>query len=111
GGGCVMAFIDITDIKSREVELANARDRAEVANRAKTEFLANMSHELRTPLTAIMGFSDIIAGEKQGPADVAAYREYARHIHGAGAHLLQVVSDILDLSQIDADRLDLKTEP
>ena len=111
GGGCVMAFIDITDIKSREVELANARDRAEVANRAKTEFLANMSHELRTPLTAIMGFSDIIAGEKQGPADVAAYREYARHIHDAGAHLLQVVGDILDLSQIEADRLDLKTEP
>jgi two-component system cell cycle sensor histidine kinase PleC len=111
GGGCVMAFIDITDIKSREAELAKARDRAEAANRAKSEFLTNMSHELRTPLTAIMGFSDIIANGKRGPGHVAAYREYGRHIYDAGAHLLQVVSDILDWSQVEADGLDLKIEP
>jgi signal transduction histidine kinase len=110
-GGSVMHFIDITDIKSREAELAEARDRAEAANRAKTEFLANMSHELRTPLTAIMGFSDIIANGSPKPVDLAAHREYGRHIYDAGAHLLQVVSDILDLSQIEADGLDLKIEP
>jgi signal transduction histidine kinase len=110
-GGSVGIRIDITEMKRREREMREALDRAEAANRAKSAFLANMSHELRTPLTAVLGFSEIIAGESVGPIGQPAYKEFAHDIHTAGRHLLQVVSDLLDLARIEADRIELQLEP
>jgi signal transduction histidine kinase len=96
-------------------ELANnfaqARDQADGANRAKSAFLANMSHELRTPLNAIMGFSELMLSEAYGPVGNDRYRDYLRDIHGSGHHLLEIINDILDLSKIEAGRLELREAP
>lgn len=81
---------------------------AQAANRAKSNFLANMSHELRTPLNAIIGFSETMGTEVFGPMANDRYRDYARSIHTAGTHLLDLVNDILDLSRIEARRMELK---
>jgi two-component system cell cycle sensor histidine kinase PleC len=88
-------------------ELAVARDRAVRMNRTKTQFFANMSHELRTPLNAILGFSELLR------LDVFSARriEYANLIHSAGAHLLSLVDDLLDLSRIEAGKLELHEQP
>ena len=82
-----------------------------LASRAKSEFLANMSHELRTPLNAIIGFSDIIAGQPNLANERA--REYAGLINDAGKHLLEIISDILDVAKIESGtfELDLETHP
>ncbi|MEG9884497.1 MAG: ATP-binding protein [Hyphomicrobiales bacterium] len=81
------------------------KTRAEAASRSKSEFLANMSHELRTPLNAIIGFSEVIRLEMLGPAGSEKYREYANDIHDSGQYLLDVISDILDMSKIEAGRM------
>jgi len=99
-----------------ELSLANAnyqaeKDRAEAANRAKSEFLANMSHELRTPLNAILGFSEILQNQMFGPLGSDKYREYSRDIHESGKHLLNVISDILDMSKIEAGHMRISCEP
>ena len=95
----------------RSAELAHAAMlTAETANRAKTEFLANMSHELRTPLNAIIGFSEMIASDTAGPADDGKSQDYARDINNSGQHLLQLINDILDLTKIEAGRLDLNDQ-
>ncbi|MBV8442859.1 MAG: PAS-domain containing protein, partial [Hyphomicrobiales bacterium] len=78
--------------------------RAEAANRAKAEFLANMSHELRTPLNAIIGFSQLMGSQTFGPLGSEKYRDYCGHILASGEYLLQVVSDILDMSRLEAGR-------
>ncbi|MCH8096832.1 MAG: PAS-domain containing protein [Proteobacteria bacterium] len=88
-------------------DLSIARDEAEAANRAKSEFLTLMSHELRTPLNAIIGFSEIIKGEMFGPVGTDRYRDYAGDVHESGRHLLALINDILDLSKIEAGKLEL----
>jgi two-component system cell cycle sensor histidine kinase PleC len=85
--------------------------RAEGANKAKSEFLANMSHELRTPLNAINGFSEIMVGELFGALGDARYKEYAQDILNSGQHLLALINDILDMSKIEAGKMNLKFDP
>ena len=109
-GGFVTVYRDITELKATEQALRVAKDEAEQANRAKGEFLASMSHELRTPLNAIIGFSEILRDELFGPLGDARYREYVRDVHASGAHLLDLISDVLDLSKIDAGRYELHEE-
>ena len=85
--------------------------RAEGSNKAKSEFLANMSHELRTPLNAIIGFSEIMAAQMYGPLGDRRYHDYAHDILGSGQHLLALINDILDMSKIEAGKLNLRFEP
>ncbi|MDE1903467.1 MAG: PAS domain-containing sensor histidine kinase, partial [Alphaproteobacteria bacterium] len=98
---------DAESVQRRAVDLAQARDKAQSANRAKSEFLANMSHELRTPLNAIIGFADLMMKETLGPHTVQTYREYSQYIYDSGQHLLAIINDILDLSKIEAGKAEL----
>ena len=90
--------------------LAEAKDVADAASRTKSEFLANMSHELRTPLNAIMGFSEVIKNEMFGAVGVPQYVDYAGDIYASGAHLLEIINDILDLSKVEAGKLEVVEE-
>jgi two-component system cell cycle sensor histidine kinase PleC len=138
-GGLVMTAADITAIKNQEearrlneeqlqhavaglersqeqlAELARKYEmekvKAEGANKAKSEFLANMSHELRTPLNAINGFSEIMMNEMFGPLGDQRYKGYSLDIHNSGQHLLALINDILDMSKIEAGKMNLKFEP
>src|SRR3546814_8900890 len=83
-----------------------ARDAALAASKAKTAFLGNMSHELRTPLNAIIGFSDVVQQKMFGPAS-PKYDEYLRDINASALHLLEVITDILDLARIAANQIAL----
>ncbi|ESQ89051.1 PAS domain-containing sensor histidine kinase [Asticcacaulis benevestitus] len=96
-------------VLARKYEMAKIR--AEAANHAKSEFLANMSHELRTPLNAINGFSEIMASEMFGPLGHPRYKEYSGDILSSGQHLLSLINDILDMSKIEAGKLNLHFEP
>jgi PAS domain S-box-containing protein len=97
-------------ISQRTKELEKARKLAEKANNAKSVFLANMSHELRTPLNAIVGFSDVLTEKIFGPFNNEKQEEYVNNIHESGLHLLNLISDVLDLSAIEADKLELAEE-
>jgi PAS domain S-box-containing protein len=98
---------DITAWKRTEEELINARQQAEKASSAKSEFLAKISHEIRTPLNAIIGFSEVMMDERFGPVGNDRYRQYLKDIHSSGGHLISLLNDLLDLSKIEAGKLDL----
>lgn len=103
----------LRDLEERNLALAELRDEAEAASRAKSNFLANMSHEIRTPLTAIMGYLDLV-GEwcSRAPGDDGqSIRNYLETISRNGQHLLQIINDILDLSKIDAGRVTVEQVP
>jgi signal transduction histidine kinase len=102
------AQAEILELKSKAAdELAAAKRQAEKASSAKSDFLAKISHEIRTPLNAIIGFSEIMAQEKFGPVGNERYRQYLIDIQSSGQHLLSLVNDLLDLSKIEAGKLDL----
>ncbi len=90
--------------------LEEARRRAESASQAKSAFLANISHELRTPLNAIIGFSELVVQEMFGPLGHARYREYGEAILRSGRHLLDIINNVLDLSRVEAGRMELQEE-
>jgi len=124
-GGHVSMYTDVTErelaterlkkshedlerrVEERTHDLQKARDDAVLADRTKSEFMANMSHELRTPLNAIIGFSQMAANEIHGPLGSSKYLENASIVASAGEHLLQLISDILDLSKIEAKAMTL----
>jgi len=91
-------------VEQRTTELANA-------NKAKSMFLANLNHELRTPLNAIIGFGETMHRQIMGPIGVPKYREYAQHIHQSGMHLLSLVEEMLDLSKVEAGKLEIERVP
>jgi PAS domain S-box-containing protein len=128
-GGFVSVRTDITAQKMKELDLElarvqferqaeqlvalaetlqEARVEATQANQEKSRFLASMSHELRTPLNAILGFSDLIRNQIYGPLEPPRYREYVGMIHDSGSHLLSLINDVLDLSKIEAGKMELK---
>jgi PAS domain S-box-containing protein len=100
---------DITEQHQLEMTLTKAKNEAEQANRAKSEFLANMSHELRTPLNAILGFSQVIRDRHFGD-DAERYNEYASNIHDSGEMLLAIITDILEMSKLEAGTVQLAEE-
>ncbi|HEY1780360.1 MAG TPA: ATP-binding protein [Roseiarcus sp.] len=99
---------------SRELEaerrLNAARESAEAASAAKTGFLAQVSHEIRTPLNAILGFADVMLEERFGPIGNERYKDYIKDIHASGAHVMSLADDLLDLSKIEAGKLELAFE-
>lgn len=104
----------VADLETSRAELSEAmrryaieKHRAEDANRSKSEFLARMSHELRTPLNAINGFTEIMQAELYGPLGDNKYKEYVADILGSGRHLLQLIDDMLDMSKVEAGRVEV----
>jgi signal transduction histidine kinase len=109
-GAVISIYSDVTEIKASERRLIEARSQAEAANRAKGDFLANMSHELRTPLNAIIGFSEVISNELFGPIANEKYLEYIKDINTSSLHLLSIINDVLDMSKIEAGKVELSKE-
>lgn len=107
-GGVMVSFYDITDSARVENALRDKNEALEAAEQLKTDFLANVSYQLRTPLNAIMGFSEILGHEYFGPLN-DRQKEYTGGIAEAGARLVHLIDDILDLSTIEAGYLELKT--
>jgi signal transduction histidine kinase/DNA-binding response OmpR family regulator len=105
----VLAMEDVTERRRAEGEVATAKEAAETANRTKSLFLANMSHELRTPLNAILGFSEMLQ-EEAVERDLQDFSADLQKISTAGKHLLGLINDILDLSKIEAGKMELHLE-
>jgi PAS domain S-box-containing protein len=105
--GGINMLIDITDAKRAEEELSAAKRAAEEANAAKSDFLAHMSHEIRTPMNAIFGFTQLLSRSIHSPVE----RDWIGSIKKSGELLLSVINDVLDLSKIEAGKLDLHPQP
>ncbi|MBP1908725.1 PAS domain-containing sensor histidine kinase [Methanolobus bombayensis] len=105
----IMCFEDVTERKKTEEEIIESKLEAEEANRTKSEFLATISHELRTPLNAIIGYSQMLQDDNFGDLN-PKQEKFANHIHTSGKHLLELINDILDLSKIEAGKMDLHLE-
>ncbi len=103
----VTTVMDITIRKQMEMSLRLAKDQADSANHAKSAFLANMSHELRTPLNAIIGFSEMMVTHMYGELGHPKYEEYLGDIHLSARHLLEIINEVLDMSKIEAGRVEL----
>lgn len=103
----VTTIMDITLRKQMEMSLRVAKDQADAANHAKSAFLANMSHELRTPLNAIIGFSEIMMNGTFGLLGNPKYEEYMGDVHSSACHLLEIINEVLDMSKIEAGRVEL----
>lgn len=107
--GVMVSFDDITELEEKEIELRRSKEEAESANRAKSDFLANMSHEIRTPMNAILGFTEVLMrGYSSDPKDS---KKYLSTIASSGKHLLALINDILDLSKVEAGRIELEILP
>ncbi|MHB9066668.1 MAG: response regulator [Pirellulaceae bacterium] len=102
--GVMVTFDDVTLLDEQNLELGKAKQAADVANQAKSAFLANMSHEIRTPMNAIMGFADVLRRGMEENEE--RRREYLDVIHRSGTHLIELINDILDLSKIEAGKLE-----
>jgi PAS domain S-box-containing protein len=102
---------DLTQWKKVERELNAARQDAERSSALKSDFLAKISHEIRTPLNAIIGFAEVIMDERFGPVGNERYRDYLKDIHGSGQHVMSLVNDLLDLSKIEAGKMELTIAP
>ena len=98
---------EIEERKRAQLETKNATIAAEAALRTKSEFLANMSHELRTPLNHILGFTELILDKKVGELN-EIQEEYLNDVHSSSTHLLSLINDILDLSKVEAGRLEYR---
>ncbi len=106
-GKTCAVFRDITRWKRSEQELLEAKREAERASAAKSAFLAKISHEIRTPLNAIIGFSEVMMAERFGAIGNERYRDYLKDIHASGEHVVSLLNDLLDLSKIEAGKMDL----
>jgi len=106
----ITTVMDISLRKQMEISLRLAKDQADTANRSKSTFLANMSHELRTPLNAIIGFSELMIKGTFGQIGNDKYREYMDDIHMSAEHLLGIINEVLDMSKIEAGKLELQEE-
>jgi len=101
---------DITEMREAEESLALAKAAAEEANRAKSQFIANMSHELRTPLSAVIGYSEMLEEEAEDLEGAESFREDLAKIHSNARHLLSLINDVLDLSKIEAGKMEVQAE-
>jgi PAS domain S-box-containing protein len=106
GKFCIV-FRDVTQWKRAEEDLTNAKREAEKASSAKSDVLAKVSHEIRTPLNAIIGFAEVMMEERFGPIGNERYRQYLKDIRTSGEHVMSLVNDLLDLSKIEAGKLEL----
>lgn len=104
--GMMVSFDDITELEEKEIELRRSKEEAETANRAKSDFLSHMSHEIRTPMNAILGFTEVLMrGHNNDPTE---NDRYLATISSSGKHLLGLINDILDLSKVEAGRIEIE---